>query len=92
MYRAKAQSEGWLPATYRVGEVLSFWARRRPCRFLLSSVITVYDNSHAGTENDEMPRPYWYRLEPCPDVFAENAVLDDRSKSGLAILRRSECR
>ena len=57
----------------------------------LSDPITLKDNSNARTENDEMSRPYRHRLEPGPNVFAEDIVLDHRGESGLAILGRRQC-
>jgi hypothetical protein len=58
----------------------------------LSGVVTLKDDSHAGAENYEVSRPCRHRLEPGPDVFAEDVVLDNRGKSGSAILGRCECR
>ena len=42
----------------------------------LPDPITLKDNSHARTENDEMSRPNRHGLEPGPDVFAEDVVLE----------------
>ena len=60
-------------------------------KFPLSDPITLKDNSNARTENDEMSRPYRHRLEPGPNVFAEDIVLDHRGESCLAILGRRQC-
>jgi hypothetical protein len=52
----------------------------------LSGVVSLQNNRHAGTEDYKMSRPCRNGLEPGPHVFAENVVLDDRGKSGLAVL------
>lgn len=54
----------------------------------LPDPITLKDNSHARTENDEMSRPNRHGLEPVPDVFAEDVVLNNRGESSPAIFRR----
>jgi hypothetical protein len=60
--------------------------------FSFSGGITLKDYGQAGTENDEVSRPCWHRLEPGPNVFAEDVVLDDRGKSRLAVFGCYECR
>jgi len=59
--------------------------------FSLSGVVTLKDYSQAGAEHDEVSRPCLHRLQPGPDVFAEDIVLDDRGKSGPAILCCHQC-
>jgi len=58
-------------------------------KFLLSSVITLKDDSQARTEDYKVSRPYLHRLKPGPDVFAEDVVLNDCGEPGLAILGSS---
>jgi hypothetical protein len=57
----------------------------------LPDPITLKDDSHARTENDEMSRPNRHRPEPGPDVFAEDVVLNNCGESSSAILRRYRC-
>ena len=51
-----------------------------------SSLVTLSDHRHGRTKDDEIPWPNSRPAQPRSYVFTIEIVLDDRRKSGVAIL------